>query len=147
MNRKNVIPKYNVIKYINQLLYQLLQTGKSKHELTIEVIYYDFFISSFGLKSLAKKKLSQFINSIRYYTNVKKIKLFGRFVNLYKEILPFSIDDFYFYLTCVQQSDDTGLGGQAILTNLNLETYVEKEVILTSLKRIFKNKLKKEQIE
>ena len=58
INKRNIIPKYNVIKYINQLLYQLLATGRSKHDLTIEVIFYDFFISSFGLKSLAKKKLS-----------------------------------------------------------------------------------------
>ncbi len=74
---------------------------KVEGEEGMEVVVYDYFIKQFGLKTIAEKKLIQFINSLKAHSKVARINLFGRFVNLYNEQNPLEAYDFFFYLKCI----------------------------------------------
>ena len=101
VDRRNVTTMYNVLKTINQILLNEIKVGDHRSNTSIELIIYDYFLKQFGLKTIAEKKLIQFINSLKAHSKVARINLFGRFVNLYNEQNPLEAYDFFFYLKCI----------------------------------------------
>lgn len=92
----------SILKLVSQIYSEKISNPQHLNN-PAYVLIYDIFLNKYGLKKICETKYIQFLESILFYLNVIKIKLFARFVRLTE---PLENDEFNYYVTSFKFFDD-----------------------------------------
>lgn len=92
----------SILKLISQIYAEKINNPQYLYN-PAYVLIYDIFLNKYGLKKICETKYIQFLESIFFYLNVIKIKLFARFVRLTE---PLENDEFNYYITSFKFFDE-----------------------------------------
>ncbi|KAL4438322.1 hypothetical protein ABPG74_009745 [Tetrahymena malaccensis] len=104
--------KLNLIKFISVVYQERIRIAQNYNNM-IYTIAYDYLLNKYGLKRVAEKKLSQYLETCYFYQDIPRVKLFGNFMQLFSESEHFDKDEFNFYISILKYMDEktnTGLG-------------------------------------
>ncbi|KAL4485418.1 hypothetical protein ABPG72_008286 [Tetrahymena utriculariae] len=104
--------KLNLIKFISVVYQERIRIAQNYNNM-IYTIAYDYLLNKYGLKRVAEKKLSQYLETCYFYQDIPRVKLFGNFMQLFSESERFDKDEYNFYISILKYMDEktnTGLG-------------------------------------
>ncbi|CAD8043354.1 unnamed protein product [Paramecium primaurelia] len=116
--------KINVLKFISQFYCEKIRQFSNKN-MPLHQICYEHFVNTYGFKSMAEQKLTNFYQSIFAYRENFRINLFGRFAELFS---PLTLDDLEIYIQSLKNLDENEMP-------IQLAQVVNEKGVLISLDR------------
>ncbi|CAK56126.1 unnamed protein product (macronuclear) [Paramecium tetraurelia] len=116
--------KINVLKFISQFYCEKIRQFSNKN-MPLHQICYEHFVNTYGFKSMAEQKLTNFYQSVFAYRENFRINLFGRFAELFS---PLTLDDLEIYIQSLKTLDENEMP-------IQLAQVVNEKGVLISLDR------------
>ena len=117
------MPRYALQKNINLIIFEYLRSfdpvekGLDELEkikgLRVEEIIYYCFLKQWEHEGVevVERKLGEVVEGVIEYGDVERVRLFGRFLNLWGEREPLGVEDWLVFILCIKNADDTGMQG------------------------------------
>ncbi|CAD8211498.1 unnamed protein product [Paramecium pentaurelia] len=124
-NPKLATPKMqriNVLKFVSQFYCEKIKQYSNKNT-PLHQICYEHFVNTYGFKSMAEQKLTNFYQSIYFYRENFRINLFGRFLEL---LSPLTLDDLEIYIQSLKILDENEIA-------LHMASIVNEKGVLVTL--------------
>ncbi|CAD8103273.1 unnamed protein product [Paramecium primaurelia] len=124
-NPKLATPKMqriNVLKFISQFYCDKIKQYSNKNT-PLHQICYEHFVNTYGFKSMAEQKLTNFYQSVYFYRENFRINLFGRFLEL---LSPLTLDDLDIYIQSLKILDENEIA-------LHMASIVNEKGVLVQL--------------
>jgi hypothetical protein len=89
------------LKSITQLYDDKLQSNKENaqnRETEMQIFAFASFLNRYGIKKVAERKYTEFLVSVKNYSQVFRINVFARMINILDEKLNYSVDEMKKYL-------------------------------------------------
>ncbi|CAD8192743.1 unnamed protein product [Paramecium octaurelia] len=126
-NPKLATPKMqriNVLKFISQFYCEKIKQYQNKNT-PLHQICYEHFVNTYGFKSMAEQKLTNFYQSVYFYRENFRINLFGRFLEL---LSPLTLDDLDIYIQSLRILDENEIA-------LHMASVVNEKGVLVTLEK------------
>ncbi|CAD8126930.1 unnamed protein product [Paramecium sonneborni] len=126
-NPKLATPKMqriNVLKFISQFYCDKIRQFQNKN-IPLHQICYEHFVNTYGFKSMAEQKLTNFYQSVYSYRENFRVNLFGRFLEL---LSPLSLDDLDIYIQSLKVLDENDIA-------IHLASIVNEKGVLVQLEK------------
>ncbi|CAD8125521.1 unnamed protein product [Paramecium sonneborni] len=116
--------KINVLKFISQFYCDKIRQYQNKN-ISLHQICYEHFVNTYGFKSMAEQKLTNFYQSVYSYRENFRINLFGRFLEL---LSPLTLDDLDIYIQSLKILDENEIA-------IHMASIVNEKGVLVSLEK------------
>ncbi|CAD8201693.1 unnamed protein product [Paramecium octaurelia] len=123
---ENTTTLQNILKQVSFFYKERLE-----YKYPLYAICYEYFMNQYGLKNVAEQKMTQFCQSLMFYQQNTRIRLFSRFLQLYEGI---SNDDLDFYIQSLSTLDEHSNPLNLLYCNqTNENIYVKQSKIIKQL--------------
>ncbi|EAR84955.2 hypothetical protein TTHERM_00585130 (macronuclear) [Tetrahymena thermophila SB210] len=130
--------KFNLIKFISVVYQERIRIAQNYNNM-IYTIAYDYLLNKYGLKRVAEKKLSQYLETCYFYQDIPRVKLFGNFMQLYSENECFDKDEFNFYISILKLMDEKTNTGLGLVQTFNERILCSFEKVIEYMQLNFSN--------
>jgi len=90
-----------VLKLITQIYDEKLAVGRDNplnKELEMQIFSFNIFLNRYGIKKVAERKFTEFVLTVRNYSQVFRISVFAKMINILDSKVNYTVDEMKKYL-------------------------------------------------